>query len=132
VVASGQLTAEDQSHLRALSICHYVYGGLFMLLGLLCMVYVAIGVAMIADSKRSSDLLGGGIALLAIGLVACTIVGAKSALTIWAGACLADRRRPLLTTLVAAISCLNFPLGTALGVCTLIVLSRPAVKAAFR
>jgi disulfide bond formation protein DsbB len=49
----------------------------------------------------------------------------------YAGRCLAQRRRYLLCMVVAGIACIFMPFGTALGVFTLVVLSRPAVKAAF-
>jgi hypothetical protein len=125
------MTADDESHLRTLSILHYVFGGLLLLGGLFCLIYMGIGVAMIASGGSRSDTMVGGVVLLVIGLVIGAFIGVKAALLIWAGACLGARQRPLLCTIAAAISCMNFPLGTALGVFTLIVLNRPAVKAAF-
>jgi hypothetical protein len=44
---------------------------------------------------------------------------------------LAERRRHTFCVVVAAISCTFTPLGTVLGVFTLIVLFRPSVKALF-
>jgi hypothetical protein len=48
-----------------------------------------------------------------------------------AGRSLAARKRYTFCIIVAAISCTFFPLGTALGVFTILVLSRPSVKALF-
>jgi len=49
----------------------------------------------------------------------------------YAGRCLRQRRRYTLCLVMAAISCMLMPIGTVLGVFTLIVLMRPSVKGAF-
>lgn len=54
-----------------------------------------------------------------------------AAFVIQAGRCLAQRRRHLLCLIVAGLLCLCAPLGTVLGVFTLVTLLRPQVKAAF-
>ncbi|MBA2482197.1 MAG: hypothetical protein H0V44_16165 [Planctomycetes bacterium] len=52
--------------------------------------------------------------------------------TLWmAGTRLKDRTSYTFCQVVAAISCVNVPLGTVLGVFTLIVLQRPGVRALF-
>jgi len=132
--AAPTLTSDDESHLKTLSILHYIYGGMMLFAGAFFLIYVVIGVAMIADRHSSPDpnsLLAGGILFLVIGAVVMVIAAGKGALTIYAGLSLAARRRPTLCMVAAALLCLNFPLGTALGVFTLIVLSRASVKAAF-
>ncbi len=54
-----------------------------------------------------------------------------AALVLAAGRMLARRRRYLFCLVVAGIECVFMPLGTVLGVFTIIVLVRPSVKAAF-
>ncbi len=54
-----------------------------------------------------------------------------AAFVIHAGRCVARRRRYLLCLIVAGLLCLFAPLGTVLGVFTLVTLLRPQVKAAF-
>ena len=44
---------------------------------------------------------------------------------------LKERRSRVLCLITAGLSCLDLPYGTALGVFTFIVLSRPAVRQAF-
>jgi hypothetical protein len=58
--------------------------------------------------------------------------GAHSAAIIVAGRYLQQRRRWLYCVIVASLDCMSFPFGTALGVCTFLVLARPTVQAAFR
>jgi hypothetical protein len=46
-------------------------------------------------------------------------------------ASLGTRRRRTLCLVTAGLTCASFPLGTALGIFTFIVLSRPTVKTLF-
>ena len=45
---------------------------------------------------------------------------------------LKQRKHPVFCTVVAVIECLHFPLGTVLGVFTILVLQRPRVQQMFR
>jgi hypothetical protein len=129
------MTDEDQ--LDLLGVFYYILGG-FGLFGLLgALVYVGIGVILIvapglADEPPPPDAaqgaLIGGILFIVIGLVVAAMVGAVSGCTIYAGRCLRSRRNRTFVMVVAAIMCLSFPVGTALGVWTLMVLSRPEVR----
>ncbi|MCR6685155.1 hypothetical protein [Pseudoxanthomonas sp.] len=49
----------------------------------------------------------------------------------WTGLCLRTPRRHGLCVATAAVTCLAFPLGTALGVALLVVLNRPGVRELF-
>jgi hypothetical protein len=128
------LTQDDESHLKTLSILHYVYGGLMLLAGSFFLIYVVIGIVMLATTSSAPDptaMIAGGVIFLVIGALLSGVAAAKGALTIYAGVCLAAKRRPMLCMIAAGLSCMNFPLGTALGVFTFVVISRPAVKQAF-
>lgn len=50
------------------------------------------------------------------------------ALTIYAGRCIKARERRTLCLVVAFLNTLAMPIGTIIGVCTLMVLSRSSVK----
>jgi hypothetical protein len=65
------------------------------------------------------------------GVVFVLLCGTVGGLTIWAGRCIAQRKRYMFCFVMACIACLSVPLGTALGVFTIIVLQRPTVKAMF-
>lgn len=52
-------------------------------------------------------------------------------LTAYTGRCLSSRKHHTFCIVMAAISCLSFPIGTALGVFTIIVLQRPGVRQLF-
>jgi len=47
------------------------------------------------------------------------------------GRWIAARKRPTFCFVVACIECINMPLGTLLGVFTIMVLNRPSVRALF-
>ena len=53
-------------------------------------------------------------------------------LFVLAGRNLARRRRYLFCQVVAGVGCMFMPFGTVLGVFTLVVLSRPAVRNLFQ
>jgi hypothetical protein len=62
------------------------------------------------------------ILLMSLAFITCVII---------AGRCLSKRRAHIFCIVVAALVCTSVPFGTALGVCTIIVLCRPSVKEQF-
>jgi hypothetical protein len=127
-------THKDEEHLRLLSILYYVWGALGVLFSCLGGIYLlGMSGVLFAVSQRGGDApptwVGALMGVLGVVMMVVTLVFAG--LSLWTGKCLADRRAYTLCMVVAALSCLSFPFGTALGVFTLIVLSRPSVKAMF-
>lgn len=140
VLPTSPLSLEDASHLRLLSIFHYVLAGLTALFSLVPLIHVGIGIAALSGAMPLES--NGGAAspdetrlfgwiFIAIGsiLILCglTLAGFMA----YAGRCLARQRRHTLCLVVAALACMLMPLGTVLGVFTLIVLLRPEVVASF-
>jgi hypothetical protein len=127
--------SEDLEHLKLLSIFHYVAAILLALLSLLPLFHLIGGLTMLAwSSEKPSDaipgLIGGGclVMLAAIWM----IVGLTSAACLAAaGHFLARRRHHTFCLAVAGVSCFFMPLGTLLGVFTILVLVRPSVRALF-
>lgn len=132
----GELVDRDQEHLRLLKSSYYIMAGTTAFLSLFSLIYIAIGGVFASgaipmregsrDDPRLMGLifLGIGSALLLVGLSA-------TLLAYFAGCSLRDRRHRLFCQIVAALSCLQIPWGTAIGVCTFMVLNRPSVKALF-
>ncbi len=48
------------------------------------------------------------------------------------GICIHFRRQRMFSMIVAGFNCINFPFGTALGICTLIVLVRSSISAIYQ
>jgi hypothetical protein len=131
------MTRSDREHLRILAICHYVLGGLCFLVGCFPMIHLAVGVAIVtgampgppAGAPFPAEFFG----WLFIGIASAVIAfywGLGLAL-IQAGTCLRQTRWRTFCIVVAGFACLFQPLGTILGVFTIIVLVRPSVREAF-
>ena len=131
--AAFPTASQDQEHLRLLSIVYYVFTGLNCIGICLGLLYLGIGGVMLVGSTaggKGEPALVGGV-LVAVAIFVLLVVGANGLLLFFTGRFLAQHRRRTFCLVVAALSCLSFPLGTALGVFTIIVLSRPSVKALF-
>ena len=128
------LIDRDGEHLRLLSIFHYVLAGLQAFTACIFVIHVIIGLVMLAGGMQGRG--GGppvvfGIFFLTMGLVAMGI-GVTAALLLYiAGRFLGERSHYTYCFVIAVLSCLAFPLGTVLGVFTVVVLSRPSVRALF-
>ncbi|WP_414555868.1 hypothetical protein [Stenotrophomonas forensis] len=133
-------SAQDADHLRMLSIAHYVVGGLIALFSLIFIIHIVLGISALTGhlpmnsggqpSSPAEQRLFGWM----FTIIGCVIVFGGvtlGAFVAYAGGCLAGRRRYLLCLIVAGLACLFAPLGTVLGVFSLIILLRPQVKAAF-
>lgn len=126
---------QDQEHLRLLSIFHYVVGGLIGLAACLPLIHVAMGLAMLGGAMPFPGHQGPpplfGWLVLAMGSFFVLLGWAMAIAILVAGRFLAQRVHYLYCLVIAAIECLFMPLGTILGVFTIVVLMRPSVKAMF-
>ena len=128
---------KDLEHLKLLSIFHYVYAGLTALFSSIPIIHVIVGLVFILAPDKMTEpggqeppaFLGWFFAIFgsAIILIGWTIAILRAI----AGRCLARRRAYWYCFVIAILDCLSIPLGTVLGVFTLIVLVRPTVKALF-
>lgn len=130
-----KMVNQDEEHLKMLSIFHYVWGGLAACGVCFGGLYAIIGGGIMAFAPQAQGPNGppaavGGIFLL-VGCFIILLAGTMSVLTILAGRNLARRKGYTFCFVIACISCLSIPLGTALGVFTIIVLQRPSVKQMF-
>ncbi len=140
---------EDDEQLKLLSIFHYCMGGFVCLMACFPLVHVATGIAMLLapnllkGSNGSVPLPNGvepggappealGWILIIAGAIFFLIGQAVGVVIIMAGRSLARRRRYLFVLIVAWLQCAIFPIGTALGIFTIIVLLRQSVKAQFK
>jgi hypothetical protein len=135
-MGDGALTREDAEHLRMLSIFYYVAAVAEAFLATLPILHLLIGAWMVfgfagRGGERVPIALMGGVfmVLAAVLMVLGWIAAVFLAL---AGRNLAQRTRHTFCFVTAIVTaCLCIPLGTVLGVLTIIVLVRPSVKRAF-
>lgn len=126
---------EDLQHLKYLSIFHYVEAALSMFFNLFPLLWLAMGIGM-ASGRIESDppspgdawfgwlflLFSAGWLLVGLAFTVCLAL---------AGRYLRRRRHYLFCLVTAAVETMFFPLGTALGIFTILVLMRESVKALF-
>ena len=132
----NQQVNEDLSHLKILSICFYVKAGLTAITALFFSIYIILGVVvMTADDipRRANEPppeLFGGI-FVGVGIVLMLIFFALAFLAFWAGRSLSKHKNYTFCMVIGGLVCLSMPLGTILGIFTIIVLARDSVKALF-
>lgn len=138
---------EDDEQLKLLSIFHYIMGGFICLMACRALVLLVTGIAMVhgpnlLGNSGSIPLPNGvepggappeslGWVLIVAGAIFFLLGQAVGAVIIMAGRSLARRRRRLFVLVIAWLQCAIFPIGTALGIFTIIVLLRQSVKAQF-
>jgi hypothetical protein len=129
---------DDTEHLRILSICHYIVGGLAGCCALIPLLYTVLGSVFVVASRHGTVHPGhepppeivGWISIV-IGVVFCLVGLAFAAVILWSARSLSRRRSYWFCFIVACVECLFLPFGTVLGLFTLIVLSRESVKTLF-
>jgi hypothetical protein len=129
----------DAEQLRFLSICYIISGGLSALGSCIGLFYAFMGVMFAsiissipakANQAPPPPAAFGGI-FVVFGLSIFSVMMALAILKFVTAKRLSQRRSRELCMVVAALSCIGVPLGTALGVFTFIVLSRPSVVRLF-
>lgn len=130
----------DDEHLRLLSAFHYVLGGIVALVSFLPGVHLAYGILMVAGragarrgSSGGAEIAGALLGWFFIGAATIVILCglALAVCLLLAGGFLARRRHYLFCLGVAGAACALTPVGTVLGVFTILVLLRDSVRAEF-
>jgi len=126
------MTQYDRT-LDLLAVFHYVVGGMMILFSSLLLIHLAMGVAILTGGFEGADAppeFMGWIFVVLPGLAilfAWTLAG----FVITSGRRLKRRTNLEFCMIVAGIECVFMPLGTALGIFTLLILSKQQVKELF-
>jgi hypothetical protein len=128
----------DAQHLKLLSIFHYIAGGLIAAIACIFIFHIVLGAMMLISPRtvgapsdpREAAFLGA--MMLAIGTGGVLAGWALGAATIYSGRCIARRRFWMFSLIIAGLMCMQFPIGTALGVFTFVTLLRASVKETYR
>jgi hypothetical protein len=141
--ATAVPASRDADHLRVLSILHYVWGGLVMLISCFALIYVVVGLMMATNrlpgmtagptSAPAAQPPPAVIGSIVAGMGGCGLIGGwgLGIATILSGRRMMQRRSRVFSIVMASISCLSVPLGTTLGVFTIVILMRDSVKALY-
>jgi len=125
---------EDLEHLRLLSIFYYLMAALIALFSLLPVIHLVMGIMMAVGSDEFGAepppaFIGWIVSCIAVFLI---LLGVTTAACFaLAGRNLARHRSWIFCMVIAGIACTMMPLGTVLGVFTILVLNRPSVRALF-
>lgn len=131
----------DEENLKLISIFHYVVGGLGILFACFPLIHLSLGL-MIVSGKFPPMVQQGhapapefprefGWMFVAMGAVF-FLIGQFCAISMLiSGRYISQRKNYTFSFVIACIECVFFPFGTALGVFTIITLSRESVKALF-
>jgi hypothetical protein len=122
----------DSEHLRVLTIVHFVLGGLHALMSCLLIFHFVFGLILAVGSQIHGQ---GQLPPTIMGLFMSAFAGCFmilgwlfGGLTVYSGICIKNRRHRIFSFVMAAVNCLSIPFGTALGIFTILVLSRESVK----
>lgn len=131
-----QQAYQDEEQLRLLSLFHYIGGGIIALCSSFALIHFFVGLGMMTNpqafgSPKNPAPPGIGLMFMLIGggfVLGGWTVGA---LVAYAGKCIKQRKHYIFVLVMAGVECIHMPIGTALGVFTFIVMTRPSVKAIF-
>ena len=128
--------AKDESDLNLLSVLHYVWSGLLGCgtIGIVGYFIMLGGLFGVSASSSGADPTGAAVAAgatIVIGVLMGFFMAVLFVVHLLAASGLRKRKRRVLIFIASGLMCTSFPLGTALGVFTIITLGRPGVKALF-
>ncbi|HXR48621.1 MAG TPA: hypothetical protein VN784_14390 [Candidatus Limnocylindrales bacterium] len=126
----------DSEHLRLLRIGYFISAATNLIWVFFPLIYVVMGALMLFgafDGAKPSDAppKGLGLVIMSIGIAISLVMASFTVLKLLTARAIGKRRYKGLIFATAAISCLGVPWGTALGVLTFLVLSRPSIAAQF-
>lgn len=127
---------EDIKHLDLLSLFHYIFGGITALTSCLPIIHVILGFSMVSgklfeESNGSASPAFIGWIFVIIGTVSIVMGLSIAVCMIVAGGKLKRRKNRVFCMVVAGIECMYMPLGTILGVFTLIALNKESIQEIF-
>jgi len=131
----------DEEHLKLLSLGYMISAGMAAFVSLFGLLYVAIGIVMSVAASHAPRTAARpnemppafiGWFLGVAGLTVFILMIALAFLKFQTGLNIRHRKSRTFCMVVGAISCLEFPYGTLLGVSTFIVLGRDTVERLFR
>lgn len=124
---------KDLEHLKLLWIFHYVDAGMTAVISCIPFLHFFMGLALATGTFPDTDPEAKSIGIVIMVIAGIFIIAGwtLAILIAFAGRSLQTRKRYTYCLVMAGINCIFIPIGTVLGVFTIIVLSRDSVKALF-
>jgi len=126
---------EDLQHVRWLAVAHYIIAAIVALVGCFPIIHLTLGILMLTG--RLQDAHGNGppewfgLIFVVIAAMMIVICWAFAVALLVAARRLSEHRGYTYCIVVGALECMFVPIGTVLGVLTIIVLVRPSVRKLF-
>jgi hypothetical protein len=125
----------DTENLRLLAVFHYIVAGLAGLFSLFPLFHITMGALLVSGrlgdpNEQGADRLFGMFFIL-MGLGMLVLGFAYAVCMALAGRYLTQHRSYIFCLVMAALSCAFFPFGTVLGVFTIVILQKDAVRQLF-
>ena len=130
----------DEEHLNLLSLGYMISAGVAAVFSCFGLLYLFIGIVMSVALSNAPATAGKadelppafmGWIFAGIGLALFLFATGVAIARFWAGRCIKRRKSRTFCIVIAALGCLEFPYGTALGVLSFIVLGRASVVKQF-
>ena len=130
------IRSKDESDLNTLGILHYCWTGLLGCSGVGMVAYFILIAGVVASqpthgahAAHDQEVVAGMMGVF--GVIMGIVMIPLFVLHLLAAAGLRNRTRYVLILVMSGMACLSVPLGTGLGIWTIMVLQRPSVKALF-
>ena len=121
---------QKRNYLDILAVFHYVNGGVMAIVTLSALGFMGIGLGA-ATSWGDDWEPEAGCSIIAVMCFIFVVLGGYALLNLLAGRALQTRSGYVLCLLTSGVNCLNMPLGTLLGIFTLVLLADPQVRPLF-
>ena len=127
----------DVEHLRLLRIGYFIQGGVTSVMALFGLLYVFMGLLASSFFANAPGNSGAppppfvGYFLALFGALFMLAGGTFAALQFLTARALGHHQSRTLSLITAGLTCVFLPYGTALGICTFMVLGRPSVRTLF-
>ena len=124
----------DEQHLKLLRIFHYILGGIYLLSALFPIIHITMGASFMMNAPsdpRHGPPFEFGLMFVIVGSVAMLLMATLGVLQFFVARGLSHHKWWMLCMVVSGLNCMFMPMGTALGVFTIVVLLRPAVQFKF-
>lgn len=132
---------EEATYLRVLAIAHYVLGGLVALFGCFPLIHLTVGIGLLSGSspfpthdghgppEAFTTMMGTMFVVMAVTIIAMfwTLAG----LMVAVGRSLAARKHHTFCVVIGFVEALFAPIGTVLGILTIVMLMRDSVRKSF-
>lgn len=133
--ADAAPSKQDLAHLDTIGILYYVLAGITAVFSLFPLIHLIVGIGMLAlppqpgQPEQGAAFVGWLFIAVAVALIGFGM--SLAVLFLMVARRLRQRRGYMFCVIASAVSCLSIPFGTALGVFSLIVLTKAPIKDLF-